>query len=122
MLLSEKPEKVSHDNRMKMFRMSPLKRHIDGLLHECELLSVEIARLGAEPEYAAGANGQRVDITDVWRIYLQGLLSTKLRLIARLQARRARLDRAALPRGPSTATADLLPHSSACGNRTSQSE
>jgi hypothetical protein len=99
-----------------------LKRRIDGLLRECELLSAEIARLGDEHEYEVGANRQRIDITDVWRAYLQALLSTKLALVARLQARRAQLDGESDFGTGSGAFGREMPRCRANGNRTAQSE
>jgi hypothetical protein len=68
-----------------------VKRYIDGLLRECELLSAEITRLSSEREYVVGTNIETVDITDAWRTYLHWLLSTKLALVSNLQARSLQL-------------------------------
>jgi hypothetical protein len=66
-----------------------VKRRIEGLLRECELLSAEAARLNDEREFAAGNERNIVDITDLWREYLHMLISVKRDLIAKLRERQS---------------------------------
>ena len=64
-------------------------RRLQGLQHECDLLASEIVRLstGELHEYDFASNGQRIDITDIWKAYLRALFEVRRSAIAKLRQR-----------------------------------
>lgn len=66
-----------------------MRNRMQGLKSECDLLLADLSayQAGERHEYDFGADGQRIDITDLWIEYLKARLAMKKSLIQKLKAR-----------------------------------